>query len=40
MTRRKSSVTEETMLFVFEYERDKQMMTEMCLKFGIVWETG
>ena len=31
---------EETMLFVFEYERDKQMATGMCLKFGIAWEIG
>jgi hypothetical protein len=26
---------EEKVLFVFEYERDKQMMTDMCLRFGI-----
>ena len=26
---------EETMLSVFAYERDKQMATGMCLKFGI-----
>jgi hypothetical protein len=40
MTRRKRSVMEETMLFVFAYERDKQRVTEMCLKFGIAWEIG
>jgi len=31
---------EEKLLFVFEHERDKQMISEMCPKFGIARETG
>jgi hypothetical protein len=40
MTWRKRSVMEEKLLFVLEYERDKQMTTEMYLKFGIAWANG
>jgi hypothetical protein len=40
MTWRARGVMEKKLLFVFEYERDKQMTTEMCLKFGIAWEIG
>jgi hypothetical protein len=35
MTWRKSSAMKERLLFAVEHERDKQMMTDMCLKFGI-----
>src|SRR5271166_1873973 len=35
-----SSVMEEKLRFVFEYERDEQTMTELCQSFGIARETG
>src|ERR1035441_5275661 len=35
-----SSVMEEKLRFVFEYERDEQTMTELCEGFGIARETG
>src|SRR5271170_5951888 len=35
-----SSVMEEKLRFVFEYERDEQTMTELCASFGIARETG
>jgi transposase InsO family protein len=35
-----SSVMEEKLRFVFEYERDEEPMKELCLRFGISRETG
>src|SRR5271166_5396662 len=35
-----SSVMEEKVRFVVEYERDEQTMTELCEQFGIARETG
>jgi transposase len=35
-----SSVMEEKLRFVFEYERDEQTMTELCQSFGVARETG
>jgi transposase-like protein len=35
-----SSVMEEKLRFVFEYERDEQSMRELCEVFGISRETG
>src|ERR1700677_547036 len=35
-----SSVKDEKLRFVFEYERDDQTMTELCTSFGIARETG
>src|SRR5271157_3874388 len=35
-----SSVMEEKLRFVFEYERDEQTMTELCTSFAISRETG
>ena len=35
-----SSVMEEKLRFVLEYERDEQTMTELCESFGIARETG
>ena len=35
-----SSVMDEKLRFVFEYERDEQTMTELCRQFGISRETG
>jgi putative transposase len=35
-----SSVMEEKLRFVFEYERDEQSMTQLCAQFGIARETG
>jgi transposase InsO family protein len=35
-----SSVMEEKLRFVFEYERDEQTMTDLCRGFGISRETG
>src|ERR1700692_4984083 len=35
-----SSVMEEKLRFVFEYERDEQTMTELGQSFGIARETG
>jgi len=35
-----SSVLEEKLRFIFEYERDEQTMTELCQSFGIARETG
>src|SRR6266542_812898 len=35
-----SSVMEEKLRFVFEYERDEQTMRELCQSFGISRETG
>jgi putative transposase len=35
-----SSVMEEKLRFIFEYERDEQTMSELCASFGISRETG
>ena len=35
-----SSVMEEKLRFVFEYERDEQSMTELCQRYQIARETG
>jgi putative transposase len=35
-----SSVMEEKLRFVFEYQRDEQTMTELCARFGICRDTG
>jgi transposase InsO family protein len=35
-----SSVMDEKLRFVFEYERDEQSMKELCLRYGISRETG
>ena len=35
-----SSVMEEKLRFIFEYERDEQTMSELCANFGISRETG
>jgi transposase InsO family protein len=35
-----SSVMEEKLRFVYEYQRDEQTMTELCAHFGIARETG
>jgi transposase InsO family protein len=35
-----SSVMEEKLRFVFDYERDEQNMTELCQRYGIARETG
>jgi transposase-like protein len=35
-----SSVMDEKLRFVFEYERDEQTITELCASFGISRETG
>jgi transposase InsO family protein len=35
-----SSVMEEKLRFVFEYERDEQTMAELCASFGICRDTG
>jgi len=35
-----SSVMEEKLRFVFEYERDEQTMSELCASFGICRDTG
>jgi putative transposase len=35
-----SSVMEEKLRFVFEYERDEQTMSELCTRFRISRETG
>src|ERR1039458_3564805 len=35
-----SSVMEEKVRFVLEYERDEQSMRELCEQFGIARETG
>lgn len=40
MTWKASSVLEEKLRLVFEYERDEQSMTELCRQFGISRETG
>ncbi|HKD62196.1 MAG TPA: helix-turn-helix domain-containing protein [Terracidiphilus sp.] len=40
MPSKASSVMEEKLRFVFEYERDEQSMTELCRQFGIARETG
>ncbi len=40
MAWRASSVTDEKLRFVFEYERDEQTMRELCASFGISQETG
>jgi transposase-like protein len=37
---RASSVMEEKLRFVFEYERDEHSMTDLCSQFGIARETG
>src|ERR1700754_2898261 len=37
---RASSVMEEKLRFIVEYERDEQTMTELCEEFGIARETG
>ena len=35
-----SSVMEEKLRFVYEYERDEQTMRELCNRYGISRETG
>jgi hypothetical protein len=35
-----SSVMEEKLRFVFEYEKDEQTMRELCQSFGMARETG
>jgi transposase-like protein len=35
-----SSVMEEKIRFVFEYEQDEHTMTELCQSYGIARETG
>jgi transposase-like protein len=35
-----SSVMEEKVRFVFEYEQDERTMTELCQRYGIARETG
>src|SRR5271157_2985559 len=35
-----SSVMEEKLRFILEYERDEQTMSELCASFGISRETG
>jgi transposase InsO family protein len=35
-----SSVMEEKLRFVFEYQRDEQTMVELCARFGVSRETG
>jgi transposase-like protein len=35
-----SSVMEEKLRFVFDYERDEQTMTDLCAGYGIARETG
>ncbi|MBZ5598562.1 MAG: helix-turn-helix domain-containing protein, partial [Acidobacteriia bacterium] len=37
---RASSVMEEKVRFVVDYERDEQTMTELCERYGIARETG
>ena len=40
MAWRASSVMEEKLRFVYEYERDEETMRELCIRFGISRETG
>ena len=40
MAWRASSVMEEKLRFVYEYERDEETMRELCIRFGISGETG
>src|SRR5215471_18083916 len=35
-----SSVMEEKLRFIFEYEQSEQAMTDLCRKYGIARETG
>lgn len=40
MSWKTSSVTEEKLRFVFEYQRDEQTMVDLCRRFGVSRETG